>query len=233
MLHYYGSSEKNKGNWCFRDGYITFRDIAHLYMNHSHGRTLTIVTDCHSSGEWVSECAKILDEHGVKPCGHSARENGVLLKVYASCQPGQDATELYYTTRAMELKEDGYVYHYGMKELSAQQNTRVVDFTKVRCEKGEEEECSISSTATWSTAREVIARRTFIVRGTDRGRSVWHFVLLDDDAEKIRDFRDKTQGENAGKGRINVADYGQALRSGFGKDPSPEDQKWIDNYGYP
>ena len=109
-------------------------------MNHSCGRTLTIVTDCHSSGKWVSECAKFLDEQGVKPCGHSAREKGILLKVYALCQTGQDATELYYTTRAMELKEDGYVYHYWGKELSAQQKTHGINFTTLRCGKEEEEE---------------------------------------------------------------------------------------------
>ena len=131
MLHYYGSSEKNKGNWCFKDGCITFRDIAHLYMNHSCGRTLTIITDCHSSGRWVSECAKFLDEQGVKPCGHSAWEKGILLTVYASCLTGQDSAKLLYTTQAMELKENR-VYYYTEKQLSAHQKTLGVDFTKVK-----------------------------------------------------------------------------------------------------
>ena len=156
---------------------------------------LTIITDCHSSGRWLSECAKFLDEQGVKPCGHSSREKGILLKVYASCPTGQDATELYYTTRAMELKEDGYVYHYTNKELSAQQKTHGIDFTRARCGKEEEEECSISSTATWSTAGEVITARKFIVRGTNSGRPVWHFVLLDDDAGTLETkLREKMQG---------------------------------------
>ena len=117
----------------------------------------------------MSQCAEFLDEQGVKPCGHSAREKGILLKIFASCQSGQDSAELAYTTRAMELKEDGYVYHSLNKELSAQQTTLGVSYTKLRCGKGEEEECCI---ATWSTAREVIGRRKFIVRRTDRGHPV-------------------------------------------------------------
>ena len=79
----------------------------------------------------------------------------------------------------------------------------------------------------------MIADRKFIVRIRDRGRPAWHFVLLDDDVEKIWDFIDKTQGENRGKFSLNLSNYGQVLKSGWEKDPSPEDQKWIDNYGHP
>ena len=94
------------------------------------------------------ECAMFLDEQGVKPCGHSAREKGILLKVYASCEAGQDSAELVYTTRAMEL-EDGYVYHYTRKELSAKQHTFGIDFTKVKYGKGEKEKCIIAPDSTW------------------------------------------------------------------------------------
>ncbi|CAI8022808.1 hypothetical protein GBAR_LOCUS13355 [Geodia barretti] len=34
FLHYYGNSQRNTGDWSFRDGFITFRDIADLYMKH-------------------------------------------------------------------------------------------------------------------------------------------------------------------------------------------------------
>ena len=118
-------------------------------MKHGRGQGLTIVSDCHSSGRWVSQCAEFLDEQGVKPCGHSAREKGILLKVLASCRTGQDSTELHYTTRAMELKEDGYVTHYTDKELSAQQRTIGVDFTEVKCGKRLPEKCTIAEDATW------------------------------------------------------------------------------------
>ena len=197
-------------------------------MKHGRGRLLTISPDCHSSGRWVSECAKFLDEQGVKPCGHSAREKGILLKVYTSCQTGQDSAELAYTTRAMFLGDDGFVRHYFLKELSAQQNTVGVDFTKVRCGKGEEEECRIASDTTWSNTSCVINDRKFIVRGKDRGFPVWHFVLLHDDAENIKNFF-----ETVASGTIHVADYGKILKSGWGKDPTAEDKKWVEKYGDP
>ena len=231
MIHYYGNGRRNTGDWCFRDGCITFRDIASLYMKHSRGRVLTLVPDCHSSGHWVSECAKFLDEQRVRPCGHSAMEKGILLKVCAACGTGQNTAELCYTTRAMKVKDDGYVYHWTSKELSAQQKTLGVDFTRIRCGKREKEECSTTSDSTWSTAMEVISDRLFTVRGSDGGRPAWHYILLDDDAEKIRDFTHKTM--HGGKYTINCTDYGTILKSGWGKD-SPQDVKdWIEKYGRP
>ena len=152
VIHYYGNGRRNTGDWCFRDGCITFRDIASLYMKHSRGRVLTLVPDCHSSGHWVSECAKFLDEQGVRPCGHLAMEKGILLKVLAACERGQDTTELCYTTRAMKLKDDGYVYHcVSGKELSPQQKAFSVNSKKRKCGK-RKAECSIASDATWSTS---------------------------------------------------------------------------------
>ena len=112
---------------------------------------------------------------------------------------------------------------------ATQQNTLGLNFTAVRCGKGEEEECTIATDSTWSTAGEVIDHRKFTVRGTDRGRSAWHFVVLDDDTEKRKDFIDKTQGQNAGKMTMNLSDYGKVVKSGWGKDPSPEDK---DKYGF-
>ena len=200
-------------------------------MKYSRGRVLTLVPDCHSSGRWVGQCAKFLDEQGVRPCGHSATEKGILLKVYAACEAGQDTAELCYFTRAMELREDGFVHHWTSKELSDQQRTHGVDFTAIRCGKGKEEECSIASDSTWSTASEVFSNRLFILRGKDQGQLAWCYVLLDDDVEKIRDFKHKTQGENTGKYTINVTEYGLVLKSGFGKDPPQDAQDWIDNYG--
>ena len=228
MVHYYGNGKRNTGDWCFRDGYITFRDIANLYMEHSRGRVLTIMPDCHSSGHWVSECAEFLDEQGVKPCGHSATEKGILLKILASCKTGQDAAELCYTTRAMELRDDGYVYHLPEMELTAQQKTVGVDFTRVRCKK--KHECGISSNSTWSTAGEVISERICLARGHNEGHPAWYYILLDNDAEKIGDFIHEM---DITKEIVNLPKYGTVLKSGRGEDAPQEVKDWIYNYGYP
>ena len=228
MLLYYGNGRRGIGDWCFRDGFITFRDITDLYMKHSRGRVLTLVPDCHSSGHWVSECARFLDEQGVKPCGHSAKEKGILLKVFAACRTGQDTAQLCYTTRAMKLEDDGYVYHWFGKERSAQQKTFGFNFTGIRCGKGEGEECSMAPESTWSTAWKVISPRVSKVRGTDRGRPAWHCVLLADDAEKIKSFH-----EAVASGNLDVAEYGTILQSGWGDD-TPEDivEQIIKKHGF-
>ena len=200
-------------------------------MKHSRGRVLTIISDCHSSGHWVAECAKFLDEEGVRPCGHSATEKGILLKVCAACETGQNTAELCYTTRAMEVKSDGFVHHWTRKVLRDHQKSFGVDFTAVRCGKGEGEECAIASDSTWSTASEVTSDRLHIVQGNNMGRPVWHYVLLDDDAEKIKEYIHKTQGENAGNYTVNLTEYGTVLRSGWGKDPSQENKDWLEKYG--
>ena len=225
MIHYYGNGRRNTGDWCFRDGCITFRDIASLYMKHSRGRILTLVPDCHSCGHWVSECVKFLDEQGVRPCGHSAREKGILLKVCAACRTGQDTAELHYTTRAMKLKDDEYVYHRTWrKEVCTQQKTMGVDFTRIRC--GKKEECSIATDSTWSTAMIILFHTS------DGGRPAWHYILLDDDAKKIKDFIHKTQGENAGKYAISLTNYGTVLKSGWGKDPPQDVKDWMYGHSY-
>ena len=231
VIQYYGNGRRNTGDWCFRDGFITFRDIAGLYMKHGRGRVLTIISDCHSSGHWVVECAKFLDDQGVRPCGHSATEKGILLRVYAACETGQDTAKLCYTTRAMEVKSDGFMHHWSRKELSDKQKSFGVNFTRVRCGKGEGEECAIASDSTWSTDSEVTSDRLYIIQTTKKGRPAWCYVLLDDDAEKIKEFIHKTQGENAGKYTMKYEDYGTVLMSGWGKGPSQKDKDWMkENY---
>ena len=106
VIHYYGNGRRNTGDWCFRDGFITFRDIADLYIKHSCCRPLTIVSDCCYSASWETECAKFLDEQGVRPCGHLATEKGILLKLYTPCRAHQSAVRLCYATKVVREKSD-------------------------------------------------------------------------------------------------------------------------------
>ncbi len=71
-----------------------------------------------------------------------------------------------------------------------------------------------------------------IVRGKNRGCQAWHYVLLVDDEETIQTFLTKWKS-----GSLDVADYGQVLKSGWGEDPPEETKKWIEenyfiNYDY-
>ena len=218
VIHYYGNSRRNTGDWCFQDGFITFRDIADLYMKHSRGRVLTIISDCHSAGHWVVECAKFLDEEGVRPCGHSATEKGILLKVYAACRTGQDTAKLYYATRGMKVKSDGNVGIWNIKKLSDQQKSFGVDFTNVSSRCGKRK-------STWSTDSRVTTDRIRIVHGTSKGRLAWWYILLDDDPEKIEEFRHKTI--NYSKLIPNMKEYGTILKAGFGEYPPQDVREWM------
>lgn len=55
----------------------------------------------------------------------------------------------------------------------------------------------------------------YLVRGKDKGKACWHYVLIDN--LKLAIFK-----EDLKKPMIDVADYGQVIESGWGEDP-PED----------
>ena len=55
----------------------------------------------------MRDCAKALDRLGIPPCGHLAREQGTLVKVFASCQPDQKAAEPCYSVESVTVADDG------------------------------------------------------------------------------------------------------------------------------
>ena len=55
----------------------------------------------------------------------------------------------------------------------------------------------------------------YLVRGKDRGRDAWHYVLIDKRKEAA--FKHAVQS-----GKVDVANFGDVLYSGWGKNP-PED----------
>ena len=87
MIWYTGNAQQKTGDWCFKDGTISFQELFHIYITHFTGRLLYIVSDCYYSGQWVYTCAEMLDNMGIPPCGHEARKRGILLKVYAPAIP--------------------------------------------------------------------------------------------------------------------------------------------------
>ena len=63
------------------------------------------------------------------------------------------------------------------------------------------------------------ADRIFLVKGDDRGRPAWYYVLILDDDEKMRLFTEKIQKTNDVERSIDLTKYGQVLESGWGEDP--------------
>ena len=193
------------------------------------GRVLYIMSDCSYSGSWVKECMEFMDEQGVGPCGHVAKEKGILVKVYASCLSNEIPMELAFSTHcAQNDKNLGTVAYKTVsryKEIHEGQHFSGLDFTRVRCKNKIDEPCTMAPGSTWQ--RWSTAERLFVVRSNDRGRPVWYYVLVVDDEDTIRILKDKTQGDNAGKHTTNLEDYGKVLKSGWGEDPPNEMEEWI------
>ncbi len=226
VLHYIGPGKRDTGDWCFRDGFITFQDIMECYLQHFHGHTCTLYCDCSYSGHWVRTCEEYLDNIGVRPCGHTARKNGIQVKVYASCQPDQVGSSLMYSSRGRNNdKNTGALLVWLNKEISPGQTTCCRDFTSITCGKSWDEECALSPDFTFHRRRET--KRMFLVWGTDRGKKAWHYILLVDDPDTIRIFKEKTQGELRGTQEVNLTDYGEILKSGFGEEPPQEVKDWL------
>ena len=196
------------------------------YLQHFRGKTCTLYCDCSYSGQWVRACEEYLDNIGVQPCGHSARNNGIQVKVYASCQPDQVPSSLMFSARGCKNdKNTGAQTVWLHKEISPGQTTYCIDFTRIICGKSWDEKCALSPDFTFHRRRET--GRMAIVRDTDKGRKAWHYILLVDDPETIHIFKEKTQGELRGTLTTNVTDYGVVLKSGFGEEPPQEVKDWL------
>ncbi len=194
-----------------------------LYFQHFRGHTCTVYCDCSYSGHWVRTCEEYLDNIGVQPCGHSARNKEIRVKVYASCQPDQVPSSLMYFARGCESdKNTGALIVWNGKDISPDQTTCGMDFTKITCDKSWDEECALSPDFTFYRRRET--NRILFGKGSKAGRKVWHYVLLVDDPEITRIF---TQGELGGTQDKKLTDYGVILREGFGEEPPQEVKDWI------
>ena len=215
-LDYTGHGEKDTGNWCFKDGVISFNDIFELYLNFFKGKPLSIVSDCSYSGNWINECGKRLDEMNVSSCGHHTREQGLLFSIHTSCQPNEEATALCYINEANEFSEaDKAVLVWPSKTLTSGQKTMCTDFRTIRCSKPANESCETDTDCTWNDCLSNKYHLVYVVRGKDEGYAAWHYVLVDE--EKLIDFK-----AQIATGSIDLTKYGKILKSGWGKDP-PED----------
>ena len=200
-------------------------------MNHLRGKVLTIDSDCSYAGQWLKQLQAFLDEQGVQPCGHSARDKRILIKVLASCQSNEVPHRLLYSIRANgNDKNKGIAFIKGSGfEVAQAQHIQRIDPTYITCKnKPIDEPCTLKPGYTWH--KWSASDRIFMVRGKDRDRPAWHYVLLVDDQDTIDRFKELTMGENAGKYTTNVNDYGLVLKSGWGEEPPNDVKEWIENY---
>ena len=217
-IWYMGHSEEGTGNWCFKDGTISFQEIFDLYMTHSPGKLLVITSDCCYSGNWVHRCTETLDNKlGIPPCGHKARERGVLIKVCASCRGNEKATELCFSTDGMYV--DANTGWPMIRTNERHQTTMFADFTQLVCCRDPGSPCPAEDAfKNWKWNDAVsgeMCRNISLVTGKDRGRPAWHYVLLSNgEKDRVQGFKAQVR-----TGTVDVADSGYVIVSGWGKDP--------------
>uniref|UniRef100_A0A1X7U1P3 Uncharacterized protein n=1 Tax=Amphimedon queenslandica TaxID=400682 RepID=A0A1X7U1P3_AMPQE len=138
VIWYTGHGEKGTGNWCFNDGIISFDDIFNLYRSHYMGSSLTIVSDCSYSGQWINDWAMKLDEFNIPACGHHARKKKFLIKIIASCQHNEEATALSFISEGVDFDGDekGLMHCHDGKVLESGQRCFGINFRVICCRKG-------------------------------------------------------------------------------------------------
>ena len=181
----------------------------------------------------MKACTEYLDEQGVKPCAHSAKEKKLLISVDASCKHNEIPYQLLYSIRGnTNDKNTGVLGRWGDGwEVAEGQHVKGVSVTSVTCtNKSIDDPCTLAPSDTWINCLN--RERIHVVRGQDKGRPAWHYVLLVDDEETIRKFKELTQGANAGKHRVDLTNFGQVVKSGWGRDPPNDAKEWMrEKYG--
>ena len=227
-IYYIGPGRRNTGDWCFKDGFITFNNIASLYKKHFYGKLLCIVSDCSYSGKWIKACTEFLDEHGVQPCGHSGRAANLFLTIASSCLPHQIPHSLLFSARGLANdKNTGTLYPTGhfIKVAEGQHIPANIVTTGIVCRDGAtfEDPCSLPDDYTWH--KWIIDDRVWLLRGEYQDQPAWKLVFLVDDDETIETFLHNIWNDIP----IDVEDYCQVLRAGIGQDPPIEVQQFIVN----
>ena len=228
VVHYIGHGKKMTGDWCFSDGFITLRQLLDLYMSNTRfrGRVLSIVSDCSYSGSWVKECMEFMDEQGVGPCGHAAKEKGILIQVLTSCLSNEIPTDFVFAVHTFvndkNTKDIFPSIRFRNAEAGKGQHPSGVDFNTVRCNNKIDEPCTMAPGSTWQ--RWSAGTRVIPVRIPDNIQPKWAYILMVDDDDTICSV---TEGKITG----NIVNYGQVLKSGWGQVPPSEVKEWIEkNY---
>ena len=236
ILYYIGPGKNETGDWCFSDGFISFREIMDIYMTNQHfkEKLLTIISDCSYSGSWIRDSMAFLDEQGVGPCGHAAKEKGIFVKLFTSCQANEIPTELAFSTYSSKNdKKIGWISAVEVwfkEEIHDDQHPTGMDYTWVQCKNEISQPCTMAPGSTWE--QWSTADRIKLVKGESRGFAAWHYIKLRDNEDTQKAFDEKTA-----TGSIDVALYGEVLKSGWGIDPPDNIVKEIEgkykvNYSY-
>ena len=179
----------------------------------------------------MASCIEYLHSQGVKPCAHSAKEKQLFISAEASCKHSEIPYQLLYSIRgSTNDKNNGILGRYGNGwQVAEGQHIKEASVFSLSCKnKSIDAPCTLGPHDTW--LKILNSDRIFLIRGNDKGRPAWHYAVLVDDEETIRIFKELTQGENAGTNTIDISNYGQVVKSGWGKDPPNDVKEWMEEH---
>ena len=226
VIWFTGLSQSGTGDWVFRDGTISFEEIFDLYQIHFKHRVLHIISDCSYSGCWVLRATAALDNMGIPPCGHHTRECGVLFKIWVATEPDEQAKELH-KVRHSVLHMDGSL-RVRMWTPKGGLLRSYLHSAWITCSSKLNNCCSLRDFCAnfgWIGQVKIKPSLIYLVRGKDKGRPAWHYVLVDEGKENA--FK-----ETVSSGTVDVAVYGKVIKSGWGKDPPDDVKNAIDSFFY-
>ena len=159
-------------------------------------------------------CAKTLDSLSIPPCGHRARENGALVKVFASCQPNEEAAEPCYSIEAVTVRDDGSITT-SAKQLT-QQKSVLFDSTLLVCCRGPDSPCPKTTFQhlKWENGVDKTISIQWLKR-KEGGRDMWYYIMLHRAGDA---YREEFRSRFAKDSTLRLSDWGYVLESGEGKD---------------
>ena len=100
---------------------------------------------------------EFLDEQGVQPCGHKAREKGMIIKVFASCEYNEIPTKYRFSVSGIDNNEDtGLVGFWISEPLLETQTTDGIDSSELNCSSETiDDPCTLQPGLTWRGLEEV------------------------------------------------------------------------------
>ncbi|MCG8621473.1 MAG: hypothetical protein MJE68_05650, partial [Proteobacteria bacterium] len=124
------------------------------------------VSDCSYSGCWVRDCMEFLDEQGVQPCGHKAREKGIIIKVFTSCKSKEIPTEFHYPVDGMyNIGRTGGTSSWIAKQLLKTQTTDHIDSSELKCNnRSIDKPCTLPPGFIWRTSQEMKRKSSVFVK---------------------------------------------------------------------
>ena len=166
----------------------------------------------------------------VSPCGHQARKKGVLIKVFASCQPDQLARDPCYSIEGVYFDHREKRIIFQSRKFTDSQTPMWGDFTKLLC-CGQPEVMYKCFTdlrrLKWADFVSGKIKLQSVIIERIRGRPHWHYVLFySDDDESMSKFK-KLIDENKD---IDITKWGYELASGRGNDPPQQLRRKINKW---